>query len=155
MHNLEMLSWHVLMSMLCSIMPCLLMPHICPVAYVFIAMNMPKWCSSFLLTSWCHVVSLLLVNICLLWRCSNYRIWSMLWLICPHAMFDNFGLHMNSIPTLQTCYDNVVVLHLLKLLQHSILSWWFPLVHESYVYTALMLFALCYVYFDAMPLVAI
>ena len=34
------------------------------------------------------------------------------------------------------------------------LSCWFPLVHEPYAYDALILIALCYVYFDAMPLVA-
>ena len=59
-----------------------------------------------------------------------------------------------SVSCLQTCYHNVVVLHLLKLFQHSILSCWFPLIHEPYVYDAMMLFALCYVYFDSMPLVA-
>ena len=132
MHNLEMPSWHVLMSMLCSIMPCHLMPHICPVAYVFIAMNMPKWCSSFLLTSWCHVVSLLLINLCLFWSCSNYMNWIMLWVLCPHAKFDNFGLHMTSVPSLQTCYVDVTACHLLKLSQHSILSCCLPLIYESY-----------------------
>ena len=59
-----------------------------------------------------------------------------------------------SVSCLQTCYHNVVVLHLLKLFQHSILSCWFPLIHEPYVYDAMMLFSLCYVYFDSMPLVA-
>ena len=59
-----------------------------------------------------------------------------------------------SVPCLQTCYHNVVVLDLLKLFQHSILSCWFPIIHESYVYDAMILFDLCYVYFDAMPLVA-
>ena len=144
-------SWHVLMYMLWSIMPCYLMPHICPVAYVFITMNMPKWCSSFLVTSWCHVVSLLLINLCLFWRCSNYMNWIMLWVLCPNVRFYNFGLYMTSVPCLQTCYDDVAVLHFLKLLQHSNLSWCFPLVHEPYGYDALMLFALCYVYFDDSP----
>ena len=59
-----------------------------------------------------------------------------------------------SIPCLQTCYHNVAVLHLLKLFQHSILSCWFLLIHAPYVYDAMMLFYLCYVYIDSMPLVA-
>ena len=59
-----------------------------------------------------------------------------------------------SVPCLQTCYDSVAVLHLLKLFQHSILSCWFLLIHGPYEYDARMLFDLCYVYFDAMPLVA-
>ena len=62
---------------------------------------------------------------------------------------------MTSVPRLRTCHADVTTLHLLKLLQHSNLSLWSPLVHKSYGYDALMLFALCYVYFDAMPLVAI
>ena len=77
-----------------------------------------------------------------------------LWVICPHALFVSFGLHMTSVPSFQTCYDNVVVLHLLKLFQNSILSCWFSLIHEPYAYDALMLFSLCYVYFDFVPLVA-
>ena len=59
-----------------------------------------------------------------------------------------------AVSCLRTCYYIVDVLHLLKLFQHSISSCWFPLIHEPYVYDARMLLALCYVYFDAMPLVA-
>ena len=138
-------SWHVLISMLCSIMPCHFMPHICHVAYVFIAMNMPKWCSSFLLTSWCHVVSLILINLCLFWICYNYMNWIMLWVIGSHAKFENCGFHMTPVPSLQECYDNVDVLHLLELLWYSNLSCWFPLIHESYAYDVRMLFSHCYV----------
>ena len=116
---------------------------------------MMSCCSSFLLTSWCHVVSLILINLSLFWRWSNYMFWSMLWVICPCAMFDNFGHRMTSVSSLQTCYDNIAVLHLLKLFQHSILSCWFPLIHELYAYDARILFALCYAYFDAIPLRAI
>ena len=145
MHNLEMPSWHVLMSMLCSIILCHLMPHICPVAYVFITINMPKWCSSLLLTSWCHVVSLLLTGLCLFQRYSNYMNGSMLWVLCRYAKFDDFGLRMTSVPSLQTCYADVAVLHLLKPFQHSILSCCFPLIYEPYMYDVMMLFALCYV----------
>ena len=60
-----------------------------------------------------------------------------------------------SVPSVQIYYHNVDVLNLLKLFQHSILFCWFLLIHGSYVYDVLMLFALCYVYFDAMPLVAV
>ena len=69
-------------------------------------------------------------------------------------MVVNFGIPYASVPGLQTCYHNVAVLHLLKLFQDSILSCWFPLIHEPYVYDVMMLFAHCYVYFDVMPLVA-
>jgi len=58
------------------------------------------------------------------------------------------------VPCLQLCYHNVAVLHLLKLFHHSILSCWFLLINELYVYDAMMLFSLCYVYFDDIPLVA-
>ena len=141
MHNLEMLSLHVLLFMLCSIFPCLLMPHICPVVYVFISMNMPKWCSSFLLTSWCHVMSLILFNLCLFWSFSNYLIWSMLWVLCSHAMFVNFGYHMTFVPSLSICYHNVAVLHLLKLLQLLILPWCFE--HVLGVYRDSSVFMFC------------
>ena len=59
-----------------------------------------------------------------------------------------------SIPCLQTWYDNVDVLHLLKLFQHSILSYWFPLIHDTYVYDAMLIFSLWYVYIDAMLMVS-
>ena len=58
------------------------------------------------------------------------------------------------VPCLETCHHNVAVLHLLKLFQHSILSCWFLMIHEPYVYDAIILFALCFVYFDEIPLVA-
>ena len=70
------------------------MPHICPLAYVFIAMNMPISCSRFLLTSWCYVVSLIVIILCLLWRCSNYIFPSMIWVLCSNATVVNFGWHM-------------------------------------------------------------
>ena len=78
----------------------------------------------------------------------------MLRIVWPHAIFYNLELHMTFVPSMQTCYEDVAVLHLLKLFQHSNLSWWFPLIHESYAYDVWMLFVLCYVYFDAMPLVS-
>ena len=129
MYNLEMLSWHVLLYMLFYIMSSHLMPYICPVAYSFIAMNMHICCFSFLLTSWCQVVSFLLVNLCLFLRCSNYLFWNIMWVLCTQANFDNFRFHMTSVPSLQTCYGDVAVSHLLKLLQYSNLSWWFSLIH--------------------------
>ena len=107
MDNMEMLIGHVLLYMLCYIMPCLLMPYMCPVADVFIAMNMPICCSRFLLTSWYLVVSLLLSDPCLLRRCSNYMFWNMLWVICSHAMFANFGYHM---PLFRACKHAIIML---------------------------------------------
>ena len=103
---LDILSWHVLLPILCSIMPCFWMPNIFPVAYVFIAMNMPIHYSRLLWTSWCYVVSLILVNLCLFWRCSNYMFWSMLWLICSHAMFANFGCNM---PLFHACKHAMIM----------------------------------------------
>ena len=107
MHNLEMLSWHILMYMLCSIITCIFMPYICPVEYLCIAMNMPICCSSFLLTSWYLVVSLLLSDPCLFWSFSNYLFWSMLWLLSSHAMFANFGDHM---PLFHACKYAIIML---------------------------------------------
>ena len=104
-------SWDVLISMLCSILPFHLMSHICPVDYIFVAMNMPKWCSSFLLTSWCHVVSLLLINLCIFWRCSNYMSWSISCLIHAHVSFMITNVSMLAVMCLQSQHHNVIVLH--------------------------------------------
>mgnify|MGYP005832252009 CR=1 FL=1 len=102
--------WTSLVDMFCcpfSIFPCLLMPYICHVTYVFIAINMPICCSNFLLTSWCLVVSLLLSDPCLLWRCSSYMFWSMLWVIYSHAMVVNFWYHM---PLFHACKHAIIML---------------------------------------------
>ena len=107
MHNLEMLICHVLLSMSCPIIPCFLTPYICPIAYVFIATDMLIQCSRFLLTSWCYVVNLILINSCLFWRFSNYMFCSMLWILCLHTMIANFGCHM---PLFHACKFAIIML---------------------------------------------
>ena len=61
----------------------------------------------FLLTSWCHGLSLLLIDPCLFWICSNYMFWIMLWVMCTEAKFDNFVLHM---PLFQACKHAILML---------------------------------------------